>query len=194
MGEEIFVEEIGAEEGWVVGVEGDHQAIFEVAADGVIGNVGIAGERRAAAGAEVARDVEFKRNLAFDEDGDEVGVVLRTEGVADALGADVDGGPDALGAGGLAGVASETQAGGFGFGVEFAEVLRGAAGFVAADADADDARVPVLELGGLGEDARAFGQTEMPDGVDDPGFRHRVAPWSVGCASRTASAKSDALV
>ena len=62
-----------------------------------------------------------------DEDFDEVGVVLRGEGVADALGADVEGGPDALRAGGFAGVAGEAEAGGFGFGVELAEVVGGAA-------------------------------------------------------------------
>ncbi len=162
MGEEIFVEEVGAEEGWVVGVEGDHEAFFEVAADGV----GVEGG--AAAGAEVAGDVELEGDLAFGEDFDEVGVVLRGEGVADALGADVDGGPDALGAGVFAGVAGEAEAGGLGFGVEVAELVGGAEQLVAADADADDAGVLVLELGGFLEDAGAGFDAEVADGVDDP--------------------------
>ena len=143
MGEQVFVEERGAEEGWVVGVEGDHEAFFEVELDGV----GI--ERGTATGAEVAGDVELERDLALSEDFDEVGVFLRGEGVADAFGADVDGGPDALGAGVFAGVAGEAEAGGFGFGVEIAELVGGAEELVAADADADDAGVQVLELGGF---------------------------------------------
>ena len=35
MGEEVFVEEVGAEHGRVVGVEGDHEAGVEVVAEGV---------------------------------------------------------------------------------------------------------------------------------------------------------------
>lgn len=168
MDEEIFVEEVGAEEGRVVGVEGDHQAFFEIAADGMVGDAGILGERGTAAGAEIAGDVELEGNLALDEDVDEVLIVLRGEGVPDAFGSDVDGCPDALRTRGLACVAGEAEAGCFGFGVELAEVLGGASGFVASDADADYAGINVLEGGGLGEDARTFGDAEMADGVDDP--------------------------
>ncbi len=92
------VEKVGAEEGWVVGVEGDHEAFFEVELDG-------GGHRGGTTtGAEVAGDVELEGDLAFDENFDEVGIFLRGEGMADALGADVDGGPDALRAGVFAGV------------------------------------------------------------------------------------------
>ena len=177
MGEEIFVEEIGAEEGWVVGVEGDHEAFLEVAA----GGVGV--ERGATAGAQVAGDVELEGDLALGEDFDEVGVVLRGEGVADALGADVERGPDALRAGVFAGVAGEAEAGGFGFGVELAELVGGAEEFVAADADADDAGVLVLELGGFVEDAGAGFEAEVADGVDDPEQRDVEVGFGAGAAA-----------
>ena len=48
---------MGAEHGWVVEVEGDKKAEVEVAADGVFG------ERRAAAGADFAGDVELDGDL-----------------------------------------------------------------------------------------------------------------------------------
>ena len=149
VGKEVFVEEIGAEEGWVVGVEGDHEAFVEVEADGVVVEGG------ATAGAEVAGDVEFEGDLALGEDVDEVAVVLRGESMADAFGSYVDGGPDAGGSGVFAGVAGEVEAGGFGFGVEVAEFVGGTEELVATDADADDGGILVLELGGFLEDAGA---------------------------------------
>ncbi len=88
--------------------------------------------------------------------------------MADAFGADVDGGPDGLGAGGLAGVGGEVEAGVAGFGVGLAEVFGGAAGLVAADADADDGGVVAAEFGGLAEDACALFGAEVADGVDEP--------------------------
>jgi len=162
VGQQVFVEEIGSEEGWVVGVEGDHEAFFEVELD----RMGVDGGTTTCA--EIAGDVELEGDLALDEDLNEVWVFLRREGVADALGSDVDSRPDALRAGGFAGVAGEAEAGCLGVGVEVAEILGGASGFVATDADADDAGVLVLKLGGLVEHARAFGDAEVADGVDDP--------------------------
>ncbi len=177
MGEQVFVKEIGAEEGRVVGVEGDHEAFFEIELDGVRVDGG------AAAGADVAGDVDLEGNLALGENLNEVGIFPGGESVADAFGADVDGGPDALGAGILAGVTGEAEAGGLGFGVEVAEVLGGASGFVAADADADDAGVKVLEGGGLGEDAGAFGDAEVADGVDDPEEREVEVGFAAGATA-----------
>ena len=177
VGEEIFVEKVGSEEGWVVGVEGDHQALFEVAADGV----GVEGG--AAAGAEVAGDVELEGDLALGEDFEEVGVVLRGEGMADALGADVDGRPDALRTGVFAGVAGEAEAGGLGFGVEVAELVGGAEQLVASDADADDAGVELLEVGGFLEDAGAGFDAEVADGVDDPEERDVEVGFGEGAAA-----------
>ena len=106
------------------------------------------------------------------EDLHEFGVVVGGEGVADALGADVDGGPDAGGAfdeaAGFAGVGGEAEAGGAGLGVEVFEEGCGAAGFVAADADADDGGVLGAEFGGLAEDAGGLVGAEVADGVDEP--------------------------
>ena len=88
--------------------------------------------------------------------------------MADAFGADVEGGPDALRSGIFAGMAGEAEAGGFGFGVEVAEFVGGAEELVAADADADNAGVDVLQLGGFLEDAGAGFYAEVADSVDDP--------------------------
>ena len=126
----------------------------------------------AAAGADVGGDVDLDGDLLVGEDFEELGVVLGGEAVADALGADVDGGPDAGGAfdgaAGLAGVGGEAEAGGGGFGVGVAEEGCGAAGFVATDADADDGGVLTAELGGLAEDAGGLVGAEVADGVDEP--------------------------
>jgi hypothetical protein len=177
VGEEVLVEEGGAEEGWVVGVEGDHEALFEVVAGGVIE------EGRTTAGAQVRGDVEFEGDLALGEDFEEFGVLRGGEGVADAFGADVEGGPDALRAGVFASVAGEAEAGGLGFGVEVAEVLGGAEEFIATDADADDGGVDVLELGGLAEDASALLEAEVADGVDDPEEGDGEVAFGAGAAA-----------
>ena len=58
VGEGVLVEQVGAEHGRVVGVEGDHEAEVEVGAQGVVV------ERGAAAGAEVGGDVELDGDLA----------------------------------------------------------------------------------------------------------------------------------
>ena len=88
VGEGVLVEQAGAEHGRVVGVEGDHEAEVEVGAQGVVVEGG------AAAGAQVGGDADLDGELAGGEDLHEFGVVVGGEGVADALGADVDGGPD----------------------------------------------------------------------------------------------------
>jgi len=139
-------------------------------------------EEFATAGAEIAGDVQLEGDLAFGEYLDEVRVELSGEGVADALGADVESSPDALRAAGFAGVAEEMEAILFGFGVEFAEVLGGAACFVAADADAYDAGVLVLQLGGLLEGAGTFFNAEMADRVDDPEQRDVEVAFGAGAA------------
>ena len=70
MGEDVFVEEVGAEHGWVVGVEGDEEAGVEVAADGVFGEGG------AASGADVGCDVELDGDLLFGENLEELGSAM----------------------------------------------------------------------------------------------------------------------
>ncbi len=92
----------------------------------------------------------------------------RRKRVADALGADGEGFPDGLGAGGFAGVVGEAQAGGAGFGVEGAKGLGAAAALVAAKADADDGGVLGAHFGGFAEDALGFGHGEVAYGVEDP--------------------------
>ena len=166
VGEDVLVEQVGAEHGRVVGVERDHQAGVEVAAQRMGGVAG------AAAGADVGGHVDLDGDLAFGEDLHQFFVVLGGEAVADAFGADVDGGPDGGGAvdgaTGFSGVGGEAEAGGFGFGVEGFEKRGGAAGFVAADADADDGGILGAEFRGFAEDAGGLVGAEVSDGVDEP--------------------------
>lgn len=158
----VFALEIAEEERGVVGVEGDEEAGVEIASEGVVF------ETEAAAGFEVGGDADFEGDLALGEDGEELGIVDGGEGVAEALGADVQGAPDAFGADGFAGMGSEAQTGGAGFGVEIAEGLSGGAALVSADADADDGRELGAHLGGFAEDAGGFVGAEVADGVEDP--------------------------
>ena len=166
VGEGVLVEQAGAEHGWVVGVEGDHEAEVEVGAQGVVVKGG------AAAGAEVGGDADLDGELALGEDLKEFLVVVGGEAVADALGADVDGGPDAGGAfddaAGFSGVGGEAETGVARLGVEGLELGCGAAGLVSADADADDGGELRAELGGLAEDAGGFFGAEVAYGVDEP--------------------------
>ena len=62
LGEDVLVEQVGAEHGGVVGVEGDHEAAFEVLAERVLVEGG------AAAGADVGGEVDFEGDLALGED------------------------------------------------------------------------------------------------------------------------------
>ena len=68
---------------------------------------------------DVGGDVHFDGDLLFGEDFEKLGVVLGGEAVADAFGANVDGGPDGGGAfdgaAGFSGVGGEAEAGGGGF-------------------------------------------------------------------------------
>jgi hypothetical protein len=75
--EDVFVEEVGAEHGWIVGVDGDHEAGVEVVGEGVFVEAGTA------AGADVRGDVDLDGDLALGEDGEEFVVVLGGEAVAD---------------------------------------------------------------------------------------------------------------
>ena len=164
--EDVLVEERGAEHGRVVGVDGQEKAFFEVTASRMLGG------RWAAAGAEVGGEVDLDGDLALGEDLHQVRVMLGGQAVADALGADVQGGPDAGGTvdgtGGLAGVRGEVEAGGSGLGEELAEGFGGPAGFIAADADAGDRRVLDAEFRGQAEDFGGLLQAEVADRVKEP--------------------------
>ncbi len=162
VGKPVLVLEVAAEQGGVVGVEGDHEAGIKVAADGVVF------EARAATGAQVGRDADFEWDLALGQEFHELVVVDGGEGVANAFRADVEGAPDAFGADGFSGMGGEAEAGVASFCVEVAEGLGAGAAFVAANADADDGWELGAELGGFAEDTRGFLRAEVANGVEDP--------------------------
>jgi len=114
-------------------------------------------QRGTAAGAQVGGDADLDGELAGGEDLHEFRVVVGGEGVADAFGADVDGGPDACGAfdeaAGFAGVGGEAETGGARLGVEVFEEGCGTSSFISSNSDADDGWELGVEFGGLAEDA-----------------------------------------
>src|SRR5579862_3565431 len=98
----------------------------------------------------------------------EFGIVDGGQRMAEALGANVQRSPDALGADGFAGVDGQTESGVAGFAVDVAKEFGCAVALVAAYADADNAGIVRLHLGSFAEDAGSRLDSEMPDGVEDP--------------------------
>lgn len=131
----ILLKQIAAEHRRIVRVDRYHQAGFKVASNGMEVEVW------AAAGADVTRNVQFQRDLLGSEYFQQLWVMLRGQGVADAFGAYVDRRPDALGADRLSRMSGKAQAGGLCFGIGIPEKIGGAAGFIAADTYPDDAGV-----------------------------------------------------
>src|SRR5580692_926965 len=101
------------------------------------------GDRFANSGAEVARNAQLDWNLALGEFFDQVGIVGGGEGVANALGVQVECSPDGFWRSGFAGVRGQAQAVVFGVGVDAAEKFGRSFLFVAANADADDLAVSI---------------------------------------------------
>ena len=77
----------------------------------------------AGGGADVRGHADLDRHLPLCQQFHQLRVKLRGETVADALGTNVERGPDALRPGILSRVAGKAQAIGFGFGVQFFERL-----------------------------------------------------------------------
>ncbi len=164
--EDVLVEQVGAEHGWVVGVEREHEAAFEVLADGVLFEAGQQPVRRLEvrlSSMGIWRSARMRRRSASCCAARPWPMRSAPMLRADQMEAGPWTGPVDSPA-----WASEAEAGGFGFGVELAEGFGGAAGFVAADADADDAGIGVAEVGGEAEDGGGFIEAEVADGVDDP--------------------------
>ncbi len=161
-GEAVFAFEIAEEERGVVGGERDHEARVEIAAQGVVL------ETRATAGFQVRGDADLEGGLALGQDGEQFRIVDGGEGVTEALGADVQGAPDAFRADRFAGVGGEAETGFASFGIEVAERLGGGAAFIPADSNADDRGEARAELGGFAEDAGGFLDAEVANSVKDP--------------------------
>ena len=90
------------------------------------------------------------------------------ETVTDALRADVNRSPDALGADRFAGMGREMQARFARLGVELAEGFGSGAALVSSDADSDDRGVLRRSSAALRKTQRRFFRTEMADGIEYP--------------------------
>ncbi len=162
MGEKELIREIGAEEGWIVGVERDQKTNVEVLAERV--DV----EGRADASADIRSRIQLEGDALRFQVLEEFRVMNCRKGVADALGANREGLPYSLGTGGFASVVGEPKAGGLGARKEVAEWLGAGAPLVSAEPDADDGRVEFPHLRSLAKDAIGLFDGEMADSVEDP--------------------------
>ena len=118
------------------------------------------------AGFHVAGNTDFERDALGAEAAQEVGIVDGADAVADAFGAEVEGGADGGGAVGFAGMGGEVEAGILRVLVSVAEGRGGAAEFVATDAEGDDAVIHILcGQAGHGQDVI---RPELADGVEVP--------------------------
>src|SRR5579863_7385606 len=111
----IFAGKRRAEHGGIVGVERDHDAMIKITFCRMIDEVG------AKAGAEVAGEADFYRNLALAEFFDEIGIMEGSEPVANAFDAQIKSAPYGFGRASLAGVSSQAHAMVGGPGVAIAE-------------------------------------------------------------------------
>ena len=160
--EGIFVFEIALEHGGIVRVKSDHEAGVKIFFYRMVG------ERGAAACPNVGRDADFDGDLALGEDAHQLAVADGGEAMANSLGSNIDGSPDAFGADGFSGVRGESESVVAGLGVEFAEGFGSGATLVPTDADADDGVVLAAHLGGFAEDAGGLLGAEVADGIEDP--------------------------
>ena len=127
MGEQILVDDVGAEEGWIVRVEGDEKPGIEVAAERM------SGKRRTNAGAHIRGWVQLKHNAPCSQRMKKIRVVHRRENVPKAFRSDVEGFPDRVRPRGLAGVVGQAQARISRGRVNLSKRLGAAAAFVAAE-------------------------------------------------------------
>ncbi len=135
----------------------------------------------AEAGAEVAGEADFYRNLALGKLFDEIGIVEGGERVADAFGAKIERAPNGFRRAVLAGVRGQAHAVVGGPGVSVAKKFRRGFQFVAADADADNFAIMIAN-GELEDVLRGF-RAELPDSVEDPDKRDAEVASAAGAAA-----------
>src|SRR5579863_7939789 len=171
----VFAVQGGAEEGGVVGVEGDHHALVEVTSHGMLGDGG------ADSGAEVTGEADFDGNLALAKFIDQVGILRGGDGVADAFGAQVERSPDGFGRTGFAGVGSGAEAVVEGVVVDAAKKFGRTFLFVAANADADHVTLAV-EHGEFENSLRLF-DAEVAGRVKNPEQRDTEIAGAAGASA-----------
>src|SRR6267154_1270871 len=165
----------GAEHGWVIAIEGDHNAMVEVGLGGMIVEVGTQ------PGAQVARQTNFDRNLTLGELFDQIGIVEGGKAVTDALGAQVERPPHGFGWTGFASMRSQPQAMVGGPRVGVAEKLGRSFLLVAANADAYNFAV-VITNRKLENCLRGL-RAELADRVENPDKGNTEVARATGTAT-----------
>ena len=133
------------------------------------------------AGAQVAGEADFDRDLALGKLFDEIGIVKGGERMADALGAKIERAPYRFGRSVLAGVSCQTHAVVGGPGISVAKKFGRGFQFVAADADANNFAI-VIANGELEDLLRGF-RTELADSVENPDQRDAEVARAAGAAT-----------
>ena len=171
----------GREHGGIVGVQRDHQTFVEIALDGMLG------DRRAYAGLQIAGHANLDRNLPLGEFLDQVGILVRGQSVADALGTQVQRAPDRFRTGGLARVCGQTQPVFGAIRIYFAEQLRTGLALVAADPESHHVSILILDRQ-FGDPLR-FSGSELPHRIEDPQQRHAEIARALGSRPRSRPSK-----
>src|SRR5215469_4332982 len=144
----------------IVAVQGNHETLIEVLADGVIG------QSAAAPGTQVAGQADFHRDLAVSEFFDQFRILNRGESVTDAFGAQVERAPDGTRARGFSSMSRHVQTVIAGVGVDIAEKLRLGFALIASDAEGDDVTIAITD-GEIDDRAGGLG-AELADRIEHP--------------------------
>lgn len=185
LGEPVFVLQIAEEQGWIIGVERDHQACVEIAAYRMLLR------EQATAGAEIGRDTNFQWDLSFGKNAHQFWVLDCGKGMAQALRADVERSPDPFRTNGFAGMSRKAETGVTGFHVQVAEWLRAGAALIPADADADHRGELRPQFCGFTEDAGSLPGSEVAHSVEDP--KDGEAQFGFGSEPRPLHAQEERL-
>src|SRR5215831_900830 len=156
----VFAGKSCGEHRGIVAVQGNHESLIEVLADGVIG------QTAAAPGKQVAGEADFDRNLAVSEFFDQFGILNRGESVTDAFGAQVERAPDGTRARGFSCMSRHVQAVIASAGVDIAEKFRLGFALIASDAEGDHVTIAITD-GEIADRASSV-RAELADSVEHP--------------------------
>src|SRR6266849_6205756 len=146
--------------GWIVGVEGQHQSLVEVAAHRMLRKLG------AAARPQIAGHADFNRNLVLGQLFDQFRILRGSKAVADAFRFEVQRAPDGFRPGIFTRVRREMKTALRGARVNSRKPFCWPTTLVAANAEGN--YVAIAKLDGQIEHALGLLGAELPDGVEYP--------------------------
>src|ERR1019366_1958051 len=160
----VLLDQRCTKHGGIVGVEGEHQALIEVAAHRMLREFG------AAARPQIAGHADFNRNLALGQLFDQFRILPGGKAVADTFRFEVQRAPNGLRPSAFTGVGREMKTLLRAARVNSREPLRWAGTLVAANAEGH--HVAIAKLDGEIEHALRFLGAELPDGIEYPQQRN----------------------